>query len=189
MEVLFIVGMVVRFAIQLVMRIFGKVFISSWRNWIEKRFSRAIIASDFRINFVTGTDPPILQFVFHIHNGTISAITLKRIVVNLYSAGTYISSIAGSISDISLVSVPFSKIGKDKGVDIVIDIVPSLEFWLPPRNTSFSLCKSSIVVSTVWGDIVKPLEPDHIQDNTKEFEGQIDEYISKIKRSLSVQLT
>ena len=185
MEIFFIVGMVVRFAISLVMLIFGKVFISSWRNWMEKHFSKAIITSDFRVNFVTRTDPPILQFIFHIHNGTISAITLKRIVVNLYNAGVYVTGIAGLISDISLVSVPFSKVGKGKGVDIVIDIVPSLEFWLPLRATSFSLCKSSIAVSTFWGDIVRTLEPDHIQDNTREFEEQIGEYVSKIKRSLS----
>jgi hypothetical protein len=189
MEVLFMIGLGVRVVIQLVMSIFGKVFTSSWLGWIEKHFSKAIITSDFRIDFVTGTDPPILQFIFQIHNGTISAINLKGIVVNLYCADAYITSIAGSISDISLVSVGSVKVGKGKEVDIVIDIVPSLEFWLPPRVTSFSLCKSSIVVSTVWGDIVKPLEPDRIQDNTKEFEGQIDEYVSKIRRSLSVQLT
>ena len=189
MEVLFIISIGARLVIQLAMRIFGKVFINSWLSWIEKHFSKAIITSDFRINFVTGIDPPRLQFIFQIHNGTISAITLKGIVVNLYSAGAYITSIAGSISDISLVSVCSTKVSKGKEVDIVIDIVPSLEFWLPPRITSFSLCKSSIVVSTVWGDIVKPLEPDLIQDNTKEFEEQIDEYVSKVKRSLSVQLT
>ncbi len=186
MEILFIVGMVVRFAIQLVLRIFGKVFIGPWRNRIERRLSRAIITSDFRVNFVTGTDPPVLQFIFKIHNGTISAITLKRIAVNLHGGGAYISGIAGSISDISLISVSSTKVGKGKDVDVAIDIVPSLEFWLPPRTTSFSLSKSSIVVSTVWGDIVKPLEPDLVQDKTKEFEGQIDDYVSRVRRNLSV---
>jgi hypothetical protein len=189
MEILFIVGMVVRFAIQLVLRIFGKVFIGPWRNRIERRLSRAIITSDFGVNFVTGTDPPVLQFIFKIHNGTISAITLKRIAVNLYGGGAYITGIAGSISDISLVSVPSARAAKGRDVDVVVDIVPSLEFWLPPRATSFSLRKSSIVVSTVWGDVAKPLEPDLIQDNTRESEGQIDDYVSRVRRTLSVQLT
>lgn len=189
MELLFIISIGVRLIIQLVMRIFGKVFINSWLNWIEKHFSRAIITSDFRINFVTGVDTPRIQFIFKIHNGTISTINLKGIVVNLYSADTYITSIAGSISDISLIDACSTKVSKGKEVDVTIDIVPSLEFWLLPRTTSFSLCKSSIVISTVWGDIVKSLEPDCIQDNIKEFEEQIDEYVSKVKRSLSVQLT
>ena len=189
MEILFIVGMAVRFAIQLVMRIAGKVFIGSWRNQIERRLSRAIVTSDFRVNFVTGTDPPVLQFMFKIHNGTISAITLKRIAVNLYGGGAYITGIAGLISDISLVSVPSTRVAKGKDVNVAIDIVPSLEFWLPPRATSFSLRKSSIVVSTVLGDVVKPLEPDLIQDNTRESEGQIDDYVSRVRRTLSVQLT
>ncbi|UCB43392.1 MAG: hypothetical protein JSV77_01725 [Dehalococcoidales bacterium] len=187
MEVLFIVGMIIRVVIQLVMSIFGKVLASPWLSWIEKRFSKAIVTSDFRINFVTEADPPRLQFIFEIHNGAVSAVNLKEIAVNLYSADAYITGIAGSISDISLVSVPSTKVGKGKEVEIVIDIVPSLEFWLPPRTTSFSLRKSSIIISTFWGDIAKPLEPDLIQDNTREFEKQIDEYIAKVRRSLSIQ--
>ena len=186
MEILFLIGIGVRFVIGLFMGIFGRVFISSWRNWIEKRFSKAIITSDFRVNFVTGANPPGLQFTFQIHNGTISAINLKGIVVNLYSANAHITSIAGSISDISLISIPSAKVGTGKEVDVVIDIVPSLEFWLSPRTTSFSLCKSSIAISTVWGGIVKPLVPDRIPDNIEKFEEQIDEYISKVGRRLSV---
>jgi len=185
-EILFIVGMVVRFVIQMVMWIFGKVFISSWRNWLEKRFSKAIITSDFRMSFVTGTDPPVLQFIFKIHNGAISAITLKGIVVNLYAGGTYIASITGSISDISLISISSAKVGKGKEVEVVIDIVPSLEFWLPPRTTSFSLRKSSLLMSTFWGDITKHLEPDLIQDNTKGCDEQIEEHVSRVKKSLSL---
>ena len=186
MELLFIISMGVRFVIGLFLNIFGKIFVKSWRGWIEKRFSRAIITSDFRIKFVAETDPPGLQIMFKIHNQTVSSINLKGIVVNLYGGeDSYVASISGHISDISLVSVPSTRVGKGKAVDIVIDILPSLEFWLPPRTTSFSLRKSSIVVSTVWGDIVKSLEPDRIQHNIKESEDAIAEYISKVSRALS----
>jgi len=187
MELLFIISIGARLVIQLVMRIFGKVFISSWLNRIKQRFSKTIIVSDFRMNIVAGKDLPWLRFTFKIYNGTISAINLKGIVINLYcGADSYVTSIAGQISDISLVSASSTKVGKGKAVDVGIDILPSLEFWLPLRITSFSLRKSSIIVSTVWGDIIKPLEPDRIQDNIKASEEQIAEYISKVKRSLSV---
>ena len=189
MELLFIISMGVRLVIGLFMNIFGKIFIKSWLSWIEKRFSKAIITSDFRINFVAGADLPRLQFIFKVHNGTISTINLKGIVLNLYSADAYITTVAGPISDISLINVASNKVGKGKEVDITVDIVPSLEFWLPPRATSFSLRKSSIVISTVWGNIVKSLEPDLIQDNIQEFEKQVDEYIVKVARILSTQLT
>ena len=139
MELLFIVSMGVRLVIGLFISIFGKIFIKSWLSWIEKRFSKAIITSDFSMDFVAGTDPPRLQFTFKIHNGTISTINLKGIVVNLYSADVYITTITGPVSDISLIHVGSTKVGKGKEVDVAIDIVPSLEFWLPPRKTSFSL--------------------------------------------------
>jgi len=186
MELLFIISMGVRLVMGLFLSIFGKIFVKSWLNWIEKRFSKAIITLDFRINFVAGTNLPALQLVFQVHNGTISAINLKGIVLNLYSADAYITTIAGPISDISLIHVPSTKIGRGEDVDVTVDVVPPLEFWLPPRATSFSLRKSSIVISTVWGNIIKPLEPDHIQDDIQEFEKQIDGYISKVGRALSV---
>ena len=186
MELLFITSMGVRLVIGLFLRIFGKIFVKSWRGWIEKRFSRAIITSDFRIKFVAETDPPGLQIMFKIHNQTISSITLKGIVINLYGGvDSYVTSIAGQISDISLVSVPSTRVGKGKAVDIVIDILPSLEFWLRPRTTPFSLRKSSIIVSTVWGDIVKSLEPDCIRDDIKASEDKITKYISKVSQALS----
>lgn len=164
-----------------------KLFVNWWLHWIQKQIANAITISDFEVRFVSGRQPLTIQLVFTVHNGSASTIELTKIALNLYESGVHLISVIGLISDNSLVDIQSTKINKDGSVNVMIEVVPFFQFWLSSNSYSFSLRKSSLDISTAYGNVTKLLEPAHnkIHNEIEKFEKAINEYVKTQKVLLS----
>lgn len=164
------------------------IFVHWWREKMRRYVSDAVIASDYKVDLVTGVDPLKLRLQFKVHNGSTSDIQLKRVAVHLFCGDAHVGSVVGQVTENPFIKISFDpRIRRGKRAEVSIDFTPSIYLWFWLLSSGgFDLRSSVVEASTGWGDITVPLS-ENIHNNVKERIHDIDKFVESVREKLVIK--